>query len=252
MLESQGARYAQFYEGGRALRSLLRFDIRYRVRRLHEVLASRGIPVHGQRVFDVGFGWGDLLASFPPSCAITGADISSSAVQAARRDSRFAPYERARFVCVGEDAYDALPSGPFDLVISSHTLEHVADDEAMLRALRARLRRRGTLAVFVPIEEPDYNLLHRRAYSLQSIAERVERAGFELVHVEGSMYVNGGIWKLVTIPSRRRWPVVRYLASGTRLGTLSLVPYPILKACDRALFRLGFGARQALVIARRP
>ena len=84
--------------------------------------------------------------------------------------------------------------------------EPVVDAEREARALFERLVPGGTLAVFVPIEEPDYIMFHRRNYSLQSIAERVEQAGFVLRRVEGSMYVNGHIWKLLTIPSRRRWP----------------------------------------------
>jgi hypothetical protein len=65
------------------------------------------------------------------------------------------------------------------------------------------------------------------------------------------MYVNGHLWKLLTIPSRRRWPIVRYLADGLRLSVLSLFPYRALRLLDGLLFRLGFGARQALVIGLR-
>ena len=106
--------------------------------------------------------------------------------------------------------------------------------------------------VFVPIEEPDYILFHRRNYSLQSIAGCVARAGLEPLTVEGSMYVNGHVWKLLTIPSRRKWPVVRHLADGLRMATLGALPYRSVRRLDRVLSSLGAGARQALVIARRP
>ncbi len=67
---SQRERYGQFYNEARRAFSGLRFDINYRKRRLHEVLRSLRIETEQQLVLDVGFGSGDLLSSFPPSCRL--------------------------------------------------------------------------------------------------------------------------------------------------------------------------------------
>lgn len=247
---SQTQRYGNFYAGmGRRL-SRFRFDVSYRRRRLHEVFRELGIAVEGRTILDVGFGAGDLLASFPASCRVIGVDVSTTAVASARRDERFQRFAEARFVVVPETGPERPE--PADIAITSHLLEHVPDDSALLRQLFQSLPPGGTLAVFVPIEEPDYILFHRRNYSLQSIAERVQQAGFVVQHVEGSMYVNGHVWKLLTIPSRRRWPVLGPLVDALRMSCLGALPYPLLKGLDQGLFRLGFGARQALVVARRP
>jgi SAM-dependent methyltransferase len=249
---SQRERYADFYTAGRRLLARFRFDIDYRRRRLHEVLAALSVPTGDQLVLDVGFGSGELLSSFPTSCRLIGVDVSTSAVQAARRDPRFADFRQASFFDVPEDDTDALPDVQADLVLSSHVLEHAPDDRRLLGALLERTRPGGVLALFVPLEEPDYILFHRRNYSLQSITERVQQAGFEPLLSEGSMYVNGHVWKWLTIPSRRQWPGVRHLADALRVGTLGAIPYPVLRRLDHALFCLGLDARQALVIARRP
>jgi SAM-dependent methyltransferase len=247
----QERRYADFYRSLPRVRWLFRFDVRYRCRRLHEVLDDLAVDRDGADVLDVGFGGGHLLASFPRSCAVSGIDVSRSAVVAARDNPTFREFRAASFTQVAEGDPGSLPEGPFDIIVSSHTLEHVPDDAAVLAACFRRLRPGGTLAVFVPIEEPDYNEFHRRTYSVQSIEERVSRSGLTIRHVEGSMYVHGHVWKLVTIPSRRRWPVVGKLVDGLRLGTLSAISYRGLRAADAVLYRLGFGARQALVVAQR-
>jgi SAM-dependent methyltransferase len=247
---SQVRRYADFYRDDRAWRRAFRFDVRYRCRRTHEVLAQFAVATENARVLDVGFGGGDLLASFPPSCRVAGAEVSASAVASARADARFRGFADAHFTVVDENDPEALPAGPFDIVVSAHALEHVPDDAAMLTAMRARMTGTGVLALFVPIEEPDYISFHLRAYSLQSIGERVRAAGFEILWLEGSMYVNGHVWKLLTIPSRRAWPVVGPIADAVRLGTLSLLGYRGLRAADTVLHYLGVGARQALVLAR--
>lgn len=252
LLLSQSRRYGQFYSALTRRLSGLRFDVSYRRRRLQAALAEVGVSVEGGRVLDVGFGAGDLLLSFPPSCRLMGVDVSSSAVEGARNDRRFRRYAEASFFSAPERHPEQLPAVQADIVVTSHLLEHVPDDALLLSALFERLLPGGTLAVFVPIEEPDYIMFHRRNYSLQSIAERVERAGFALRRVEGSMYVNGHVWKLLTIPSRRRWPVCGTLVDGLRMATLGALPPAALDRLDRCLYHLGFGARQALVIAQRP
>ena len=64
--------------------------------------------------------------------------------------------------------------------------------------------------------------------------------------------LSGYLWKLVTIPSRRQWPVVGPWVDALGLGTLSSLPYRAVRAVDAALDAFGFGPRQALVVARRP
>ena len=250
-LVSQTDRYANFYDSWAWLRWAFRFDVRYRCRRLPELLRDLGVLRNIRSVLDVGFGAGRLLDTFPCATRLTGAEVSASAVEAARRDPRFADRD-ARFTLVPEDDPEALPRGPFDVVLSSHSLEHMPDDRAALRAMRTRLTPGGHLLLFVPLEEPGYNPDHVRAYTLRSICRRVAATGFDLVHAEGSMNINGHIWKLITIPSRRRWPVLKPIVDALRLGTLSLLPYAAVRALDRLLARVGVGPRQALVIARRP
>lgn len=250
MLLSQTERYAEFYRGHRTLRQRFRFDVRYRQRRTHEVLRTLGIATDGARVLDVGFGGGDLLASFPASCHLHGVDVSQSAVDTARTDPRFVAFAGAAFDTVAEDDAEGLPDGPFDIITSAHALEHVPDDTATLHAIRSRLAPGGVLVLWVPIEEPDYIAFHLRAYSMQSIVERVRHSGLVPIAVEGSNHVNGHVWKLITIPSRRGWPVVGPLVDGLRLASLSLLGYQGQRRADHVLHRLGVGPRQALVVAR--
>lgn len=251
-LQAQHERYDRFYEKHRKLRRAFRFDVRYRCHRLKEVFTELGIETVSASVLDYGFGGGDLLASFPTSCRLTGVDISTSAVAAARADRRFAKFASSTFAAIPENDFESILPGPFDVVVSSHVLEHVHDDVKLLKTLYRRLKPGGILAIYVPIEEADYIPFHVRNYSVQSIATTVRNSGFELCHVEGSLQINGHLWKLLTIPSRRRWPIVGPAVDALRQATLSAIPYRMVRFLDRSLHLLGFGARQALVVARRP
>lgn len=90
----------------------------------------------GRRVLDVacGEGYGSWLLAEAGADEVVGVDISADAVGKARETFR---HERLRFETgAGEALADALPAGHFDLVVSIETIEHVADPEAFLRALR--------------------------------------------------------------------------------------------------------------------
>ncbi|MBN1611048.1 MAG: class I SAM-dependent methyltransferase [Polyangiaceae bacterium] len=244
--------YDEAYRGEQRVRRWLRFDIRYRCRRLQEVLGSLRIDVARARVLDVGFGTGELLASFPVGCAITGAEISASAVERAHRSPRLSRHASRHFQLIPENGPEALPRGPFDIVLSSHVLEHVDDDSRWLRALHQRVMPGGTVAVFVPIETPGYNPDHVRVYSLESLCALVESVGLQIVHTEGSMHLNGHVWKWLTLPSRKRWPVLGPLVNTLRLLSQAVIPYPLTRTLERWAARAGLGPRQALVVARAP
>jgi SAM-dependent methyltransferase len=166
-------------------------------------------------------------------------------------DARYASYRSARFVEVREGNPGDVPEGPFDVIVSSHTLEHVPDDGAALREYATRLSDGGFLCVFVPIEEPGYNPDHVRVYSLGSVSRVVAAAGFEVLHCEGSLSTNGHVWKVLTIPCRRRWPVLGPIADSFHYAALSMLPYEGHRFFDRVLARAGIEPRQALVIARK-
>ena len=246
--QSQAAVYRSFNGRLGSFRWLFRLDVRYRCRRLVAVAKHLGIDLMNKRVLDVGFGGGQKLRCFPKSCCLHGAEVSQSAVTRAKQDSRYRNWQEAAFTLIPEEPDGALPRGPFDILLSSHTLEHVIDDRAFLDAARSRLTPDGIFFLFVPIEEPHYNPDHLRSYSVDSIRALVTDAGFEVRSLEESMHINGHIWKTITIPSRRRWPVLKGLVDAVRLVTLSALTYPGQRILDKGLAKLGVGPRQAFLV----
>ncbi|HEU5317088.1 MAG TPA: methyltransferase, partial [Chloroflexota bacterium] len=98
-----------------------------------ERLCRREIPP-GARVLEVGCGVGDLLAAVRPSFGV-GIDVSRAMIAEARR--RHASSAPLHFYCA--DVHDlALASGapPFDYVICSDLLGHLADIQVALAAIR--------------------------------------------------------------------------------------------------------------------
>lgn len=248
---SQAERYCNFYGRSENIKRIFRFDIRYGCRRLHEVLDELGIGRNGISVLDFGFGAGDLLASFPEDCSLCGVDVSPSAVENARNKEMFKKFRKAQFQTVPEHNNDEFIHEKFDLVLSSHVIEHVDDDAVLLNTLKSRLKDDGHLVLFAPIEEPGYIHFHVRNYSVQTLSQKVKDCGFDIVFCEGSMNINGHIWKIITIPSRHNWPVLGKTVNSIRLFTLSLIPYKMVKILDRVFGVLGAGPRQAMIVAKK-
>lgn len=252
-MDHQTARYGgDFYRNFRQIRWLVRFDVRYRCRRMREVARELNVDLENREVLDVGFGAGHMLASFPKSCHLYGAEISASAVEMlSKADSPLKDHRAVDLFQVDPNDPESMPQGPFDVVLSSHTIEHVPSDRALLRSIHARLRPDGLFFLFLPIEEPNYHPDHVRSYSMESIRALMEEHGFNVLYEEGSFRFNGMYWKTLTIPSRRRMPVIGKMTDALRLCHHSLFPYSVLKAYDKALEKLGVGPRQGLLIAKR-
>ncbi len=167
--EIQVNTYNDFYSRWTGFRWAFRFDVRYRCRRLIETAQALNIDLEHKKVLDAGFGAGQMLSMFPKSCDIHGAEISSSAVALAKSDEKYMHWKSATFTLISEEDTEDLPPGPFDIIVSSHVLEHVRDDRKLLSTIYGRLKPGGIIYLFVPIEEPNYNPDHVRNYSLDTI-----------------------------------------------------------------------------------
>ena len=78
-----------------------------------------------------------------------------------------------------------FPEASFNLVTALDVIEHVDDDEAILREAHRVLRPHGTLAITTPAFQWlwSYNDVlngHKHRYTPRELRERVERAGFRI------------------------------------------------------------------------
>jgi SAM-dependent methyltransferase len=123
-----------------------------------------------ERVLEVGAGEGALGARLARRYDYVGVEPD--------------PRSRARARERVETVLEALPDERFDLVCAFEVLEHVADDQAELRAWRDRLRPGGWLLLSVPAHEKrfgpaDRRVGHFRRYEPGGLAEQLTEAGFE-------------------------------------------------------------------------
>ena len=129
-------------------------------------------------VLDVGCsdGFGIYLMSLNPKIThITGIEIHDKALTEARKNLK--GIKNIKLVKgIGEE----MPFEGFDSIHCGHTLEHVFDDEAVLREIRRLLR--GTAVISVPING-GISLQHVREYTTAGFVSLVDKY-FEIIDMK--------------------------------------------------------------------
>lgn len=178
-------------EADREFHDLHRQDIVDTVERLS------GRSLAGQRILDVGCGWGQAMLYFAAKGAdCFGFDPAPEAVD----------YVRSRGLqCVraGMDRMDVFGDQRFDVVTLMNVLEHLADPVSVMNEIRSKvLSPTGILVIEVP---NDFNALqmagqklhglhpwwvappaHLNYFSASSLSRTLEGTGYTVRHVESS------------------------------------------------------------------
>jgi SAM-dependent methyltransferase len=130
----------------------------------------------GQRVLDYGAGHGHLTCSINADCY----DPSESAQRILSTMGRIALADSA-----------AIPSNHYDVVFSSHSLEHSIQPRDELLTIYRVLKGHGTLVLILPLEQspgrPIYasdDNQHLYAWNFQCITNLLLNCGFEIKHQE--------------------------------------------------------------------
>jgi SAM-dependent methyltransferase len=131
------------------------------------------------RIVDIGCGAAGMVPHVRELGYAIGVDPSPELVEFARQNGIPAR--------LGSLPDDVSRSGedPFDVVLLLDVLEHIDDDLAALRGLRAVLRPGGVLLLTVPAfqflwSKHDVVNEHRRRYTRPALAQRLRQAGFAI------------------------------------------------------------------------
>jgi len=128
-------------------------------------------PRRGERVLDIGCGFGDttrrIAALTGPDGEAVGIDAAPRFIDAARRETTAA---NARFEVT--DVQRSVPGGPYDLAFSRFGTMFFANPVAALRNIRATLAPRGRLVMVVWRRRSDNEWVYRAQTIVEQLVGR--------------------------------------------------------------------------------
>lgn len=190
-LYSLQAQKAIEYDGG--------IHTKHRHMRYHDFFVARIRA--GERVLDIGCGIGVVAYDVAQNAGayVVGMDLNANNIAQAHQR-----YAHPRVEYHLGDALKELPDGPFDVVILSNVLEHLAERTAFLRRVQD-VARPTRFLIRAPLFERDWRVplkrelgvewrldpTHETEYTLESFAKELAAAGLRITHQEVGW---GEIW----------------------------------------------------------
>jgi ubiquinone/menaquinone biosynthesis C-methylase UbiE len=133
-------------------------------------------PQAGQRVLDIGCGFGDTTQRIATLVGdrgeVTGVDAAARFIETARRESIEAGIDNARFEV--SDVQREVPGGPYDLAFSRFGTMFFANPVVALRNVRRALTAGGRLVMVVWRRRIDNDWLYRGQTIVEQIVSRPE------------------------------------------------------------------------------
>ncbi len=193
---------------------------RYRVRKVLEIYDPRP----GERVVDLGCGWGTFGFVLSGRVGeVVGVDFSEKSIELCDRRLGEDPRDNLRFVCA--DAGDTgLEGGSWDVVIAADLFEHLypADSERVVREAFRLLSPGGHFSVWTPhrghileilknhdiliprdVSHVDYKPMARMTGMMRDAGFEIERAYYAESHLPGLRTVERVLQGLVPLLRRR-------------------------------------------------
>ena len=145
-------------------------------------------PYVGRRVLEVGSGTGVMTQYLATREHVVATDFDPEYLELLQRRYAGKPNVEVRALDLAQVSLDGFAPGSFDTVTCARLLEHLRDDEAALRAMRAVLAPGGRVVLIVPALPALYGTIDRaigqhRRYTRTELVRKLRGAGLAVEHV---------------------------------------------------------------------
>ncbi len=201
----------------------------------------------GNKVLEAGCGIGNLTSLMLNRDGLLCVDVDPLYIEMiSRRFGHLENFEASLMDLCDNDRYDEFEKSNFDTIICLNVLEHLPDDEQVLRNFYRSLSAGGHAIVLVPqhpwlFSAVDTTVGHYRRYTKDELAKKMKAAGFTIVSMQDFNKLGVPGWLYNKVLGRK------YL-SPNQMWCFNLV-LPIAKLVERVGV---LPALSAIAIVRKP
>lgn len=227
------------------------FDQKYKAQLFYQYIQRLQISLDGWRILDIGFGYGNILWGLPKNCEIMGIELIPEAVNNANTLARKKGYRAFAFYQDSGNSEFPLGNETIDLVVASHVIEHVPDDDRFFMEINRILKSRRYGIFLAPLNEMVKDPNHFRKTDISYFQLKAKQFGFELI----SSWMSDYLMPYTTVYWVRRYHeklgFVGKVGSVTWNLFLSSIPKAIYRSCDKLLEEKGKTPHQLLICIRK-
>ena len=167
-------------------------------RRYNRWIYDRVRKALGQRILEVGCGTGTITSFLVERQLVVGIDVVDDYVRSTGERYRDRPNIVVRRHDLTESV-EPLRGYRFDSALSVNVFEHIANDEAAMKAVYALLEPGGSFTVLVPCHPAllgsfDRDVGHHRRYTKGELRRKLEASGFVVERIRRSNPVGALGW----------------------------------------------------------
>lgn len=135
----------------------------------------------GKRILDFGSGVGTILRSMSADDSGTfhGLDANARAVRLARKSEK----KNLRFF-LGDEKNNSLPDSYYDSIVCMEIIEHIKNEDDVIRFLKQKLKPGGSVIVTVPSRRKELKFTHFRIYKSNDLRLLFEKNGFRTTYLK--------------------------------------------------------------------
>jgi 2-polyprenyl-3-methyl-5-hydroxy-6-metoxy-1,4-benzoquinol methylase len=181
----------------------------------HRWIFKKIRPFLGKDILEVGCGIGSLTELLLTQGRVIAADVNGGYLQTVENKFRRHPNLKGVLLWDIRQAPPKNLGAPVDTIVCSNVLEHIEDDDDVLKSLYHLLPAGGRLIILVPALKALYNVFdkglgHIRRYSRSELAQKLTRNGFRICSLKYfnlfgilGWFVNGTLLRRRLLPARQ-------------------------------------------------
>jgi ubiquinone/menaquinone biosynthesis C-methylase UbiE len=194
-------------------------------------------------VLEIGFGSGEVLFSFHPNCEIFGVELSGSAVEEVNKKAASMNY-RVFNVQVSSSSTLDYPDSYFDIVVASHVIEHIENDDLIMKEVHRVLKNGGCLIVLIPINEKYFDPNHVHKYTAEKFLKVGVEYGYKLIYYLENEQLFHLVEKFYYEGYKEKWKAIGSLVAVVFNISFSIWPFSIYQELEKLFLSFGFKPRQ--------